>query len=821
MSLIAWWPLNGDTNNYGTLGAELQATFSPPDDDGDIFREGKIGLALYKGSLTLTGEQWKKIIGNTISIAMWIYTRNDGTYSAGVPFFGMSGMNAPNNRKFSMFHYNTKTNLHCSWQNDDSGGTYWSCHYSNFFELNKWVHLCVVQDAATNTITVYRNGEQYSKSTVSGLSSMNFKEAGTAPIRANIDYQHMSDLRIYNHALSLIEVKELSKALTYHYTFEDGALIPNVFDTSILLIDPPNRCTVTAYGHNGFTMTSTGSDPYIGTSTTSGGTVGTRSTWNVDTSYPQVCLSWKHVSGPELNKSYMTFLNSAGGAINTSHNNFGNSIVSNGDQRYVLQTLPEGTVKVHVRFGNQSLASGSSIVVDNISLKTGYNPTYSPPRLSSSLYNNTGLLQDTYAVNLYTIADGAIGNQSLECRGNTRIDDHWLGDITAGATISCWIKVSSYPTSNTVVFANYNSKMAFGFYGTQAAIISCGGYSAPYVPDIKSKWSEGWNHVVTTRSSDGAINCYLNGELLSTSSSNNWTSTVNYTTIGCRHNGGYTNFFTGFVDDFRVYYTLLSADEIKSLYNCRWSSNKQGQVFSNMPYEGRNKFQITRDGVVNCATINESGILPNGYIPLHYIQSSGTQCINTNHLATANTRTIFDYEYLNASASWTGLFGSDNNPTNNDMGYGIFLNGSTYNCYVSNHTTGGCWNQQVGAWTQNQRTLLDFTHSKLVVNNIAYNLTTTTFTTSLVPIYLFSFRRSTGNAGTSSIRLYHCQIWEGATLVRNFIPAQRTADKMIGLYDTINNIFYTNVGSNNFIAGPSTVSSSSDGSLHCTEFNEI
>ena len=52
MSLIAWWPLTGDTNNYGTLGAELQATAS-----NTTFVDGKIGQALYKGSLTITGEQ--------------------------------------------------------------------------------------------------------------------------------------------------------------------------------------------------------------------------------------------------------------------------------------------------------------------------------------------------------------------------------------------------------------------------------------------------------------------------------------------------------------------------------------------------------------------------------------------------------------------------------------------------------------------------------------------------------------------------------------------------------------------------------------------
>lgn len=215
MSLICWWPLNGDTKNYGTLGGEVEVAASSP-----VYTDGKIGQALYTGTLSLTAEQWKKIIGNTISIAMWIYTRDDGSYSAGTPFFGMGGMTAPNNRKFSMFHYSTKTNLHCSWQNDDSSSTYWSCHYADFFELNKWVHLCVVQDAVQGTITVYRNGVQYSKSTVSGLTSMNFKSAGAAPIRASIDYQNTNDIRIYDHALSAAEVKELSKALVCHYKLD-------------------------------------------------------------------------------------------------------------------------------------------------------------------------------------------------------------------------------------------------------------------------------------------------------------------------------------------------------------------------------------------------------------------------------------------------------------------------------------------------------------------------------------------------------------------------------------------------------------------------
>lgn len=52
MSLIAWWPLNGDTKNYGTLGGEVEVVASSP-----VYTNGKIGQALYTGTLNLTAEQ--------------------------------------------------------------------------------------------------------------------------------------------------------------------------------------------------------------------------------------------------------------------------------------------------------------------------------------------------------------------------------------------------------------------------------------------------------------------------------------------------------------------------------------------------------------------------------------------------------------------------------------------------------------------------------------------------------------------------------------------------------------------------------------------
>ena len=51
-------------------------------------------------------------------------------------------------------------------------------------------------------------------------------------------------------------------------------------------------------------------------------------------------------------------------------------------------------------------------------------------------------------------------------------------------------------------------------------------------------------------------------------------------------------------------------------------------------------------------------------------------------------------------------------------------------------------------------------------------------------------------------RVYGCKIWDNNILVRDFVPAKRNSDNEIGMYDTVNNMFYTNAGTGTFIAGP-------------------
>lgn len=51
-------------------------------------------------------------------------------------------------------------------------------------------------------------------------------------------------------------------------------------------------------------------------------------------------------------------------------------------------------------------------------------------------------------------------------------------------------------------------------------------------------------------------------------------------------------------------------------------------------------------------------------------------------------------------------------------------------------------------------------------------------------------------------RIYYLKIYDGDTLVRDFIPTKRNSDNEIGLYDKVTNQFFANNGTGEFVAGP-------------------
>lgn len=67
---------------------------------------------------------------------------------------------------------------------------------------------------------------------------------------------------------------------------------------------------------------------------------------------------------------------------------------------------------------------------------------------------------------------------------------------------------------------------------------------------------------------------------------------------------------------------------------------------------------------------------------------------------------------------------------------------------------------------------------------------------------LFAIDGISGNGRAANARIYSCKIWDSNTLVRNYVPAMRNNDNALGMYDVVNDVFYTNSGTGAFVAGP-------------------
>jgi hypothetical protein len=75
------------------------------------------------------------------------------------------------------------------------------------------------------------------------------------------------------------------------------------------------------------------------------------------------------------------------------------------------------------------------------------------------------------------------------------------------------------------------------------------------------------------------------------------------------------------------------------------------------------------------------------------------------------------------------------------------------------------------------------------------------------PYLLFACCSWTDSTGVppysyDSVKISSCNFYINGIPVRHFIPCYRKSDNKPGLYDTINNTFYTNAGSGEFILGP-------------------
>lgn len=200
-------------------------------------------------------------------------------------------------------------------------------------------------------------------------------------------------------------------------------------------------------------------------------------------------------------------------------------------------------------------------------------------------------------------------------------------------------------------------------------------------------------------------------------------------------------------------------------------------------------------------TIAETpSLLPKEYQQVEYIESTGTQCLNTNVLPYVNadsspvrsTKLYIEFEFTTEKIQ--AIFGSQNTSSS-----GLFK--------LRTGSSGALW-FAISASDYMGNLLSGITkHSALIYarqSQIDGENVSTYYGTNFsgtFPIYLFALNNAGNIENFANAKIYTCQIYNDDELIRDFIPCYRKSDSEIGLYDLVERKFYTNQGTGTFLKG--------------------
>lgn len=179
--------------------------------------------------------------------------------------------------------------------------------------------------------------------------------------------------------------------------------------------------------------------------------------------------------------------------------------------------------------------------------------------------------------------------------------------------------------------------------------------------------------------------------------------------------------------------------------------------------------------------------LPDGYTELQYLESSGTQWIDTG--VKPDQTYALKIKFQTEQSSSGGIAVSDANWQSN--GFGIWCNAAAF----------GNGTMPTTEWHGTTPIEIELSQQGLFVNgNLTWTPDTATFT---VPanMTLFSLNRNGSIAEKLTGKIYFAQLFKAGKPVRNFIPCTNPSG-IPGLYDLVDGKFYGNAGTGVFLAGP-------------------
>ena len=593
MSLLYWWPFNGNLTNKGLGENELvsEATYS--------FVDSTLGksINLTNGHLKLNNSPFKN--STVYSICGWV---------------NLSTNNVTRTLLCSRTHVGLGLSIFI-WQNNqlrlDASINYtsdqWTTEYS--FEVNKWNHFCITNN--NGKLSYYVNGELKQTKTVTSSTKnignfVSIGESGTAynSIGGNQYKGQLYDFRIYDNILNKNEIKDIYNNCILHYSFDREFINDNlIVESNKLSSWVVEGCTKEDY-----------IDDELGNCL--------KITSNKDNGriYRNVNNVWM-TREETFTVSFWARSDEDNVLIDASRSIADFSKTFNlikEWRRYVgyikiWGISSEGTLSIRIHSANKT------IYIKDVKLEKGNNVTNWCPNKDDELYDELGFNNNViYDESGYEL--NGIQSKLLPITKDSIIGINAL-DLTSGDYES-YIKISDYPkleknfTWN--VWIKQNSKesptklqtilsQGRDFVGTSTQGADCGFniMISNGIPEIRyGNWSSSQNnnillssnltlddqwHMLTGSIDDNGIGkIYVDGILIKTAdkaTSCSYSQASGNLIIGklSYSYSSTTQFFpfNGYIDDIKLFATCLSDIDVKNLYKVKMKIDKNNNIYTN------------------------------------------------------------------------------------------------------------------------------------------------------------------------------------------------------------------------------------------------
>lgn len=587
MSLQLWLPLNGNLNNQGLANSKIinhGAIAVDNDFMGKCYsfeNYSYIEIIPEENNYNLQYEDENNIVHNSnhteCSFSIWVncnlinhsnifsYPLNN-TYVGG---FGLTQGRVSNAYTFSTYH--------------SSSGVLKTVTGNNPV-IGKWTHLVgVIRNRNNNnTIEIYENG-----TLVSSRIYDDFFDFERRSLIIGYFEGKAFDARLYDHALSEKEIKELSKGLSLHYKLVSPKI---TYNENLLLEDfyleqtsHKTRCTGVPIvnitkeefiQHKGDTLYLHYTMLGLGPRTPSNSKLGLSGTFK-----------YTNTSGVYIETPCFTYSPTYGGPLIDYNEGFQipTNINSNYDVSLTFTLYTEA---------KPDIANGNKLTwyMKDVSLNWSSTNNFLPGVNSSNLIEQDcsgfGHNGQMYG-NISPITYEAAGRYSTHYKLNPGCI---MGPVpntikpTKEITLAIWVKLYEEPSGEILFINNFEGggaglRAASGRYYMMCYI---GGYVGVYT-SMSGKMTE-WHHVVGTFK-DGVAKIYIDGELKNTATLSATEFTYHSTTPWCVGSnpgpaGSHSADMTGEVSDARIYSTALSDEDIKELYETSASIDKDGNFYS-------------------------------------------------------------------------------------------------------------------------------------------------------------------------------------------------------------------------------------------------